>query len=87
MADRLQEQAEDYVKLDVLDHGSPLGFARGSTNMGIQRLRYAARAAHFLHGEVIPSEAKPNALYYLRREPVGVCALVIPGTSLWAGSA
>lgn len=78
IAIQIMERAQEFAKLDVIDHGAPIGLANGFVRLACSRLEYAARASQSIIGEVLPSEGRPNTLFYWQREPIGVCALITP---------
>ncbi len=74
----LDENREEMAQLESMDGGKPLINARNddlpiSTNY----LRYSATMADKIVGETRPVSV-PNALSYTVREPVGVCAAIVP---------
>jgi acyl-CoA reductase-like NAD-dependent aldehyde dehydrogenase len=72
----LRERAEEFAKLDCLDHGTPISTARHMVGGAVGNLEFNAEGAKTLMSEVIP--IRPDALHFFLREPVGVCALIIP---------
>lgn len=72
----LEEEREELVKLDVLEHGTPIGLSNIFSQVSVGHFEYAAQASRAIMGEVIPSH--PGTLFYTQREPVGVCALITP---------
>ncbi|MBK8321436.1 MAG: aldehyde dehydrogenase family protein [Betaproteobacteria bacterium] len=77
LADLLEREREDLVLLESLDAGKPLAATRRQDlPAAIECLRYYAGWADKLAGEVVP--ARPGALTYVRREPVGVVAAIVP---------
>jgi acyl-CoA reductase-like NAD-dependent aldehyde dehydrogenase len=76
IAAALEEEREELVKLDVLEHGTPVGLSDIFMHVPPEHFEYAAQASRAIMGEVIPSH--PGALFYTQREPVGVCALITP---------
>ncbi|MFA5308672.1 MAG: aldehyde dehydrogenase family protein [Dehalococcoidales bacterium] len=72
----IKENIDDLAKLETLEHGTPVSDTSGALNAAAGDMEYAASAARSLMGDYIP--ALPNILTYLRREPVGVCALITP---------
>ncbi len=78
LADALEEHAEELAEIESLDNGKPVKLAefvdvRGSA----AHLRYFAGWPTKIEGSVLPVAA-PNMLCYTRREPVGVCAQIVP---------
>ncbi len=76
IAGAIREHSAELADLDILDHGSPKKMAYGVTLKCAGHFEYAAQVSRALMGEVITS--KPNIFFYLQREPVGVCALIVP---------
>jgi acyl-CoA reductase-like NAD-dependent aldehyde dehydrogenase len=76
IAAALEEEREELVRLDVLEHGTPVGLSDMFMHVPPEHFEYAAQASRAIMGEVIPSH--PGTLFYTQREPVGVCALITP---------
>lgn len=72
----VREHVEEIVRIDTAEHGTPTEASRKITLFASQAMDFAAAASRSLRGEVI--HAFPNAVTYLEREPVGVCALITP---------
>ena len=79
VADELDRRSEELAQLDVIDHGTPISLGRMWEHIGVSNLRYTASAARALMGDSVPM--RPNAIYTLERQPIGVCGLVIPWNS------
>ncbi|HEX3692710.1 MAG TPA: aldehyde dehydrogenase family protein [Solirubrobacteraceae bacterium] len=78
LADALEEHAQELAEIESLDNGKPVKLARFVDVAGtIAHLRYFAGWATKVEGGVLPVTA-PNMLCYTRREPVGVCGLIVP---------
>ncbi|MBI5310621.1 MAG: aldehyde dehydrogenase family protein, partial [Actinobacteria bacterium] len=78
LADLIEENADELAELESIDNGKPVKLAKIVDVPGAARhLRYFAGWATKLEGRTIPVTA-PNMLVYTRREPVGVCAQIIP---------
>jgi len=76
-ADLLEQHSETLARLESLDNGKPIQDSRGGDVPGaIECLRYFAGWADKIHGKTIPTSGP--YLTYTRREPVGVCGLIIP---------
>jgi acyl-CoA reductase-like NAD-dependent aldehyde dehydrogenase len=78
LAQALEEHAVELAQIESLDNGKPVGLAqyvdvRGSAG----HLRYFAGWPTKIEGDVLPVTA-PNMHCYTRREPVGVCAQIVP---------
>jgi aldehyde dehydrogenase (NAD+) len=77
IADRMEQRADELARLETLDNGKPLREARAFDIAGaIECFRYYAGWADKIEGEVLPIPGP--YLNYTRREPVGVCAGIIP---------
>jgi len=72
----IKENIKELAKLETLEHGTPVADVFGALGAASGDMEYAASAARSLMGAHIP--ALPNILTYLRREPIGVCALITP---------
>ena len=76
LANRLRRRTEEYGLMETLNNGKPayepMVF---DLPMAIEFFEYFAGAGHFLHGETIDYA---HASAFIHREPVGVCAAIIP---------
>jgi acyl-CoA reductase-like NAD-dependent aldehyde dehydrogenase len=78
LADAMEARAEELAQIESLDNGKPVGLAQYvDVNGAIGHLRYFAGWPTKIEGGVLPVAA-PNMHCYTRREPVGVCAQIIP---------
>jgi acyl-CoA reductase-like NAD-dependent aldehyde dehydrogenase len=78
LADLVEANAAELAELESLDNGKPVRIAeRGDVPGAVAHLRYYAGWPTKIEGEVIPV-AQPDMLCYTRKEPVGVCAQIIP---------
>jgi acyl-CoA reductase-like NAD-dependent aldehyde dehydrogenase len=78
LADAIEERAEEIAQIESLDNGKPVGLAQYvDVNGAVGHLRYFAGWPTKIEGGVLPVSA-PNMHCYTRREPVGVCAQIIP---------
>jgi acyl-CoA reductase-like NAD-dependent aldehyde dehydrogenase len=78
LADAIEEHAEEFAQIESLDNGKPVGLAQYVDVAGtVGHLRYFAGWPTKIEGGVLPVTA-PNMLCYTRREPVGVCAQIVP---------
>src|SRR5690606_23277312 len=76
-ADLMEKHSDYLAKLEVIDTGKPMSDATQWDIPGsIATIRYFAGWADKIHGKTIPV-AGPF-LTYTRREPIGVCGLIIP---------
>jgi acyl-CoA reductase-like NAD-dependent aldehyde dehydrogenase len=78
LAQAIEDHGAELAEIESLDNGKPVGLARyvdvAST---VAHLRYFAGWPTKVEGGVLPVAA-PNMLCYTRREPVGVCAQIVP---------
>jgi acyl-CoA reductase-like NAD-dependent aldehyde dehydrogenase len=78
LADAIEARAEEIAQIESLDNGKPVGLAQYvDVNGAVGHLRYFAGWPTKIEGGVLPVSA-PNMHCYTRREPVGVCAQIIP---------
>ena len=77
LADRLEENLEEFARLETLDNGKPITESRtADLPLVIDVLRYYGGYADKIQGETIPIRGKH--LCYTRKEPVGVVGQIIP---------
>jgi acyl-CoA reductase-like NAD-dependent aldehyde dehydrogenase len=78
LADAVQQHDEELAQIESLDNGKPVKLAQfvdvGGT---VAHLRYFSGWPTKIEGAVLPVMA-PNVHCYTRREPVGVCAQIVP---------
>jgi aldehyde dehydrogenase (NAD+) len=73
----LERHQEELVEIESLDAGKPLAAVRRQDMAAvIDTVRYYAGWCDKITGQVIP--ARPDALTYTVREPVGVVAAIVP---------
>ena len=78
LADLIEQNGDELAELESLDNGKPVAYAKQiDVALTVAHFRYFAGWATKIEGETIPVSA-PNMLCYTRREPVGVCAQIIP---------
>jgi acyl-CoA reductase-like NAD-dependent aldehyde dehydrogenase len=78
LADLMERDADDLATIEALDNGKARKIARTrDLESALRYLRYYAGWPTRIEGEVIPV-AQPDMLCYTRKEPVGVCAQIIP---------
>jgi acyl-CoA reductase-like NAD-dependent aldehyde dehydrogenase len=76
MAALMRERMQDLVKLEVLNSGKAYSAAQGQVHQAIEDFEFYAGSVHTLSGDTKPV---PNGfLNYTRKEPVGVCAQIVP---------
>ncbi len=76
MGAAIREFAEQFVSLEVLEHGTPIMMARAFAAAGADNVEYTVALSRALMGQVFPS--LPNVKSYLQRAPIGVCAVITP---------
>jgi acyl-CoA reductase-like NAD-dependent aldehyde dehydrogenase len=78
LAEAIEARAEEISQIESLDNGKPVGLAQYVDVAGtVAHLRYFAGWPTKIEGNVLPVSA-PNMHCYTRREPVGVCAQIVP---------
>jgi acyl-CoA reductase-like NAD-dependent aldehyde dehydrogenase len=78
LAQLVEEHADELAELESLDNGKPVTYAKVvDVGSSANHLRYFAGWPTKIEGEVIPVRA-PDTLCYTRKEPVGVCAQIVP---------
>jgi len=76
-ASLLEQHQEELIEIESLDAGKPLAAVRRQDMAAvIDTVRYYAGWCDKITGQVIP--ARPDALTYTVREPVGVVAAIVP---------
>uniref|UniRef100_A0A8C6SA27 10-formyltetrahydrofolate dehydrogenase n=1 Tax=Neogobius melanostomus TaxID=47308 RepID=A0A8C6SA27_9GOBI len=81
VADLMEEHQEELATIEALDSGAVYTLAlKTHVGMSIQTFRYFAGWCDKIQGKTIPiNQARPNRnLTFTRKEPLGVCAIVIP---------
>src|SRR5580704_16998022 len=77
LADLIRQNIDELVELESLDSGKPVSAIRRQDLPAVlDTLAYYAGWADKINGQVIP--ARPDALTYTVREPVGVVAAIVP---------
>ncbi|MEX2422002.1 MAG: aldehyde dehydrogenase family protein, partial [Actinomycetota bacterium] len=72
----LRERLEGFASVESRNAGKPINAARGEIGTVANVLEYWGGAANKIFGETIPVQAA--GLDVTLREPVGVCALIVP---------
>ncbi|XP_077385404.1 cytosolic 10-formyltetrahydrofolate dehydrogenase isoform X2 [Festucalex cinctus] len=81
LADLMEQQQEELATIESIDSGAVYTLAlKTHVGMSIQTFRYFAGWCDKIQGSTIPiNQARPNRnLTFTKREPIGVCAIVIP---------
>jgi acyl-CoA reductase-like NAD-dependent aldehyde dehydrogenase len=76
MAAIVRSRREELAKLEVADCGKPLADALGDVDEVAFQLDYYAGWATKIIGDIPP--VGPNAMSLVVKEPLGVCALIVP---------
>jgi len=71
-----RKKAGEISPLETLEHGSILSLAEHVPVVAAEQFEWAAARAESLMGDFIP--ALKDVMTYLKREPVGVCAIITP---------
>lgn len=80
LADLIEQEADRPARIESRDNGKLLRETGGQMQYLPSWLRYFARIADKLQGDVIPSD-RPNFLVYTRHEPIGVIGAIVPWNS------
>lgn len=81
LADLMEEHQEELATIEAIDSGAVYTLAlKTHVGMSIQTFRYFAGWCDKIQGCTIPiNQARPNRnLTFTKREPIGVCGVVIP---------
>ena len=77
LADVIKANLAELAEIESLDNGKPFSYAKGDVAAAVNHLRYYAGWPTKIEGETIPVSS-PDVLAYTRKEPVGVCAQIVP---------
>jgi acyl-CoA reductase-like NAD-dependent aldehyde dehydrogenase len=77
LAETIKANLAELAELESLDNGKPVAYAKADVAAAVNHLRYYAGWPTKIEGETIPVST-PDVLCYTRKEPVGVCAQIIP---------
>ena len=77
LSELIMANRDELAELESLDQGKPLAYAKGDIAAAANHLAYYAGWPTKIEGETIPVSTK-DMLVYTRKEPVGVCAQIIP---------
>ncbi|AIR91504.1 aldehyde dehydrogenase family protein [Pseudomonas cremoricolorata] len=80
LAELIEAHNEELAQLITLENGKPIGNARGEAASAANIVRYFAGWPTKIEGSTLPVSPASGApmLNYTLREPVGVCALIVP---------
>jgi acyl-CoA reductase-like NAD-dependent aldehyde dehydrogenase len=76
IAASFRKNAAEISRLEILEHGSNIGLAHMIPMIAAEVFEWAAARADSLMGDHIPT--LPDVFTCLKREPVGVCAIITP---------
>lgn len=76
VADRIEDRADEFARLDALDNGKPIREARGDAELVVDHFRYFAGAVRTLGGSTVP--VPDDSHVETVREPYGVVGQIIP---------
>ncbi|MBI3287707.1 MAG: aldehyde dehydrogenase [Chloroflexi bacterium] len=76
LAGLLRERFEALARLESLNNGKAITSVKGELNQAIEELEFYAGAANKIMGSTVP--VPYGFLNYTLREPIGVCALIVP---------
>lgn len=74
----IKNRINELVDIHVLDHGSPVYVADIFARSVPEHFQYAAEMSKSIMGVEGIRPAPPEGLFYVTREPLGVCAGIIP---------
>ncbi len=81
LADLIEAHADEFAELEAIDVGKPKGMAAVVDVPGsVAHIRYMAGWAGKINGETIAPYSMPGGMMfaYTQKEPVGVCAQIVP---------
>ncbi|XP_072770100.1 mitochondrial 10-formyltetrahydrofolate dehydrogenase-like isoform X2 [Nerophis lumbriciformis] len=81
LADVMEQHQEELATIEAMDSGAVYTLAlKTHVGMSIQTFRYFAGWCDKIQGKTIPiNQARPNHnLTFTKKEPIGVCAIIIP---------
>jgi acyl-CoA reductase-like NAD-dependent aldehyde dehydrogenase len=76
VASIMRSRFEEIARLEVLNNGKAISQAKGELTQAIEDFEFFAGAATKITGSTIPVPG--NFLNYTLREPIGVCAQIVP---------
>lgn len=76
MAEAIREHADEFVELEMMEHGTPRQDGFGVTMGAADKFEWSAHAAKRVMGQQIPVE--DGVISYLKREPAGVVGFITP---------
>jgi acyl-CoA reductase-like NAD-dependent aldehyde dehydrogenase len=76
LADAIHENRKELAELEARNVGKAISSVKGELGAAVENFRFFASAIATIEGRSHPVGA--SALYYQLREPVGVCAQIVP---------
>ena len=76
LANLFEENTELLASIEALDNGKAASMAKVDISMCVGCLRYYGGWADKIEGKVL--DISPDTFNYLKKEPIGVCAQIIP---------
>ena len=76
IAGALRDNAEEIAKVEIQEHGSPYELAHHIPMIAADQFEWVASVTKSFMGDVLPPI--PGVMTYLKREPIGVCAIITP---------
>ena len=78
LADLIERDIDEFAAIEALDAGILVNTAEGVVSLAISTLRYFAGWADKIDGKYLDTSI---GMAYTRREPLGVCATILPWNS------
>ncbi|XP_054631808.1 mitochondrial 10-formyltetrahydrofolate dehydrogenase-like isoform X2 [Dunckerocampus dactyliophorus] len=81
LADLMEQHQEELATIEAMDSGAVYTLAlKTHVGMSVQTFRYFAGWCDKIQGKTVPiNQARPNHnLTFTKKEPIGVCAIIIP---------
>ncbi|MEW9673379.1 aldehyde dehydrogenase [Ammoniphilus sp. 3BR4] len=78
IADLIEKNAEEFAHLETLDYGQPLSTTSEFAAFVAENFRYYAGCATKITGETFTSSIPGEVFNFTKREPLGVCAGILP---------
>ena len=76
LAELFMEHADELAKVEALDNGKSITFAKLDVVNSAECIRYYGGWADKIHGKTIDND--PASFRYTRNEPIGVCGQIVP---------
>jgi acyl-CoA reductase-like NAD-dependent aldehyde dehydrogenase len=79
LADLIEEHADELAEIEALDNGKPVKLAKAvDVALTVAHFRYFAGWPTKIEGRVVPTVHGEAMFCYVLKEPVGVCAQIVP---------